>query len=225
MIKYLGSKRALLPHREDFQDSFVVFNGNRNQPRKRLDLTLKAFALFARGKPDNVKLCLHTGVQDLGWNVVQLARRLGIDQRLVLTHPGSGPPHLSDEQLNLVYNAGDVGVSTAIGEGWGLVSFEHAATGAPQVLPRHSSYAELWDGAAELVDPAFALTVEGTLYDGWYVAEGAVAEALERLYRDPHLLAERARQAHARATDPELAWPAVAARWARVFDEVIAARP
>jgi hypothetical protein len=34
------------------------------------------------------------------------------------------------------------------------VAFEHAATGAAQVLPRHSANAALWEGAAVLVDPA-----------------------------------------------------------------------
>ena len=33
-------------------DKFIVFNGNRNQPRKMVDQTIKAFAEFAIGKDD-----------------------------------------------------------------------------------------------------------------------------------------------------------------------------
>ena len=60
------AKKALLPDTPDFQDSFIVFNGNRNQPRKRIDITMKGFARFANGKPNNVKLYLHMGVEDAG---------------------------------------------------------------------------------------------------------------------------------------------------------------
>jgi len=43
---------------------------------------------------------------------------------------------LDDRELNLLYNACDVGLNTASSEGWGMVSFEHAATGAAQIVPR-----------------------------------------------------------------------------------------
>ena len=46
-------------------DKFIVFNGNRNQPRKNIDQTIKAFAEFA-GNKDDVLLYLHMGEKDLG---------------------------------------------------------------------------------------------------------------------------------------------------------------
>ncbi len=61
------------------------------------------------------------------------------------------------ERLNLIYNACDIGLNTASGEGWGLAAFEHAATGAAQIVPRHTACAELWEGAAEFVDPVATL--------------------------------------------------------------------
>ena len=41
-------------------DIFIVFNGNRNQFRKRIDITIEAFAKFAKDKPDT-QLYLHMG--------------------------------------------------------------------------------------------------------------------------------------------------------------------
>ena len=57
----------------------------------------------------------------------------------------NGPPQLptpgalSDADLNRLYNACAIGLNTSAGEGFGLVSFEHAATGAPQVVPDHDA--------------------------------------------------------------------------------------
>lgn len=129
------------------------------------------------------------------------------------------------EKLNCIYNACDVGINTSIGEGWGLVSFEHAATGAAQVLPRHSSLPELWGDAALFMEPSFSLTTERILLEGWYVTPETVAAALEQLYRDPALLAEMGRRARQRATDPALSWDRIAAQWVGLFDEVMATHP
>jgi len=67
---------------EEMLNSFIVFNGNRNQPRKRVDLTLVAFNEFAKGKPD-AKLYLHMGTPDAGVDLVRKAVQLGIDDKLL----------------------------------------------------------------------------------------------------------------------------------------------
>ena len=56
----------------------------------------------------------------------------------------------SNDDLNRLYGACDVGVNTSCGEGWGLVSFEHALTGAAQVVPRNSVCEELWEGGGRV---------------------------------------------------------------------------
>jgi glycosyltransferase involved in cell wall biosynthesis len=204
-------------------DAFIVLNANRNQPRKRIDLTIEGFALFADGKPDDLYLHLHMGVEDAGWNVLRLARRHGLEDRLILTHEGANLPAVSDRQLRRIYQAAAVGINTSIAEGWGLVAFEHGATGAAQIVPRHSACAELWDGAGWLLDPVGRLTTEGTLTDGWFVSAEGVAEGLEALYSDSELLVELSRAAHRKASDPTLRWEVIAERWGRRFDEELAA--
>ncbi|WP_218082803.1 glycosyltransferase family 4 protein [Anthocerotibacter panamensis] len=220
----VAAKKQLLPDLPEFYDSFIVLNANRNQPRKRIDLTMKGFALFARDKPKNVKLCLHMGLEGYGWNLTILARRLGLEERLILT---SNQPEFaweSVEKLNLIYNACDVGINTSTGEGWGLVSFEHGATGAAQVVPHHSSCAELWQGAAELMEPSFSLTTERVLFAGEYVTPETIAQTLEKLYQNHQLRQERSEQAYIRATDPAYNWDNIARSWAGLFEEVLATR-
>jgi glycosyltransferase involved in cell wall biosynthesis len=203
-------------------NSFIVLNANRNQPRKRIDITIQGFALFARNKPANVKLHLHMGVEDAGWNVIKLAKRYGIEERLILTTNGNNLPSLPDHQLNNIYNAAVVGLNTSAGEGWGLVSFEHAATGAAQIVPRHSACEELWEGAALMVDPVITLTTEQLLTDEKILAPGGVAAALETLYENPETLREMSIAAYRRATTPEYQWSTIARRWSGLFHNTLA---
>jgi len=205
-----------------FTDAFIVLNANRNQPRKRIDITMKGFALFAKDKPDSVKLYLHMGVEDCGWNIILLAKRLGIEDRLILTADTPFLPAVSDEVLNCIYNACDVGINTSVGEGWGLVSFEHAATGAGQIVPRHSACEELWRDSALMLEPCMTLTTERSLTEGHFVAPEAVAQALGRLYDDPGLLAEISARSFATATRPEYHWSTIAGRWDRLFESHLA---
>lgn len=216
-----AAARARLGLGAEMADAFIVLNANRNQPRKLIDVTVEGFAEFARGKPANVKLYLHMGVEDRGWNVILLARRHGIDDRLVLTTGDRWHPALPGETLNLVYNACDVGITTSTGESWGLVSFEHAATGAAQVIPRHTALAELWEGAAEMLDPVLTLTNPGALSHAHIVSPGDVAAALERLYADDAHRERLARAAFANATRPEYRWDRIAGQWMRLIEEVL----
>jgi glycosyltransferase involved in cell wall biosynthesis len=133
------------------EDVFIVFNGNRNQPRKRIDLTIKGFVKFAKDKPD-ARLWLNMGSKDMGWEIIPLLKRVARDEgydatgKLILTSPHFSTHNcLPVEQLNQVYNAVDVGVNTCIGEGWGLVNTEHAATGVAQVVPDHTSCQEIFN--------------------------------------------------------------------------------
>jgi glycosyltransferase involved in cell wall biosynthesis len=203
---------------EDYLDSFIVLNANRNQPRKRIDLTIASFSLFARDKPANVFLYLHMGLKDLGWDIEELCKRHGIHQRLIVSSNKAAPPFLEDERLNLIYNACDVGVNTAVAEGWGLVSFEHAATGAAQIVPCHAALAELWEGSAAAVYPRFILTDPKGLFEEHFVAPQDVAASLENLYRDPVHLRQMSLKAYQNATQPKYSWDIIAETWKRLFD-------
>jgi glycosyltransferase involved in cell wall biosynthesis len=220
-VRRLEARRLLKLDDAEHLDAFIVLNANRNMPRKRIDLTMQGFAQFAKDKPANVKLYLHMATEDTGWNVLILAKRYGIFDRLIMTQADNSRPAFSDEQLNLLYNACDVGITTVTGEAWGMVSFEHAATRAAQIVPRHTSLADLWKDAAEFIDPVMTLTYPGNLTHAHIVTPEGVAAALQRLYEDnPHR--EKLREAAYRnATRPELSWRTISSRWRRLFDELL----
>jgi glycosyltransferase involved in cell wall biosynthesis len=215
------AKKALLPRTKDFSESFIVLNANRNQPRKRIEITMQGFALFAENKPENVKLYLHMGTEDVGWNVVSLAKRYDIENRLIISNTAKETPTDSLKRLNMIYNACEVGINTSIGEGWGLVSFEHAATGAAQIVPRHTACEELWQGAAEFLEPVFTVTVERVLTEGKFVSTRGVAEALDRLYKDPEYLRAMSEAAYRNATQPRYKWKNIARQWDSLFRKLL----
>ncbi|HEV2804580.1 MAG TPA: glycosyltransferase family 4 protein [Chthoniobacterales bacterium] len=218
----MEARRRMRLDGAEHRDAFIVLNANRNMPRKRIDLTMQGFALFAKDKPASVKLYLHMATEDTGWNVLILAKRYGIFDRLIMTQADNSRPAFSDEQLNFLYNACDVGITTTTGEGWGMPSFEHAATRAAQIVPRHTSLADLWNDAAEFIDSAMTLTYPGNLTHAHIVTPEGVAEALQHLYDDPSRRAALADAAYRNATRLEFNWNSIAGRWRHLFDEMLA---
>jgi len=101
-------------------DEFIVLNYNRNQPRKKLDVALKGFSIFAE-KHDDARYYHHAGVEDTGWNIIELSKRYGVEDKLILTSMNTSPTNgISDKALNIICNVADVGINTSLGEGWGL---------------------------------------------------------------------------------------------------------
>jgi D-inositol-3-phosphate glycosyltransferase len=205
----------------ELRDAFIVLNANRNMPRKRIDLTMQGFARFARDKPANVRLYLHMATEDSGWNVLLLAKRYGIFDRLIMTRADNQRPAFDDAMMNLLYNACDVGLTTSTGEGWGMVAFEHGATRSAQIMPRHTSLAELWDGAAEFIESVSTMTWPGNLTEGQVVSVEGVAAALQHVYEDRAHRASLAARALANTQRDEFSWDRVAAEWRALFSEVI----
>jgi glycosyltransferase involved in cell wall biosynthesis len=214
------ARRALFPGRAELWEGFFVLNANRNNTRKRIDLTIEAFARFARGKPENVRLYLHMRREQC-CNIPEMARRFEIERRVVLTRESADEPDVDDDALNLIYNACDVGINTSTGEGWGLCAFEHAATGAAQVVPRHSACAELWEDAAVLIPPRNRVRYPMALCEHQVIAAEDASAALERLYGDPQILMEYSRRSYRRATMPEYRWGTIGEQWTELLDDVL----
>lgn len=202
----------------DMKDNFIVLNANRNQPRKRIDITVKGFAKFAKGKPDNVKLHLHMGIEDAGWNVVKLAKRFGIYDRLIVTSNSNNLPGVPDEQLNGIFNTATIGVNTSIGEGWGLVAFEHAAAGGVQIVPDHSACRELWKEHGCLINVNETIITEGLLTDGCIVSVDHLAEQLNYLYNNPMELNKLSREGIDYARQDTFNWSLIAEEWKQLID-------
>lgn len=215
-------KKRVFPKKPEFYDnSFIVFNGNRNQPRKRLDISMRAFKLFAEDKPDNVKLYMHCGVVDDSINIIEMGKRLGIEKRLIITSLSKGPQQIPEEKLNLRYNATDVGINSSLGEGWGLVNCEHAVTGAPQIVPANSANLELFHDCGLLVPTITDWTLDNIMCTGSLILPEDLAERIERLYVDKQLYESLSHKAMQKFTAPEYQWSNIAKTWDSLFKEVL----
>jgi glycosyltransferase involved in cell wall biosynthesis len=207
-------------------DAFIVFNGNRNQPRKRIDLTIKSFIEFAKGKPD-ARLWLNMGAKDMGWEIIPLFKRVARDAgydpvgKLILTSPHFSTHNcLSVEKLNKVYNCADIGINTCIGEGWGLVNTEHAATGVAQVVPDHTSLKEIFNDIPRIA-------CNGSETDRNYGLErllpdpSSEVEILNYYYEDRIALKAAGNWCYERIHNKQFTWPAIAKKMLRIVNAVL----
>ena len=146
------------------QDALVFLNANRNSQRKRLDLTIMAFAKLLKENPDKeYYLLIVTGINpqagayyDVQRIFVEEISRQGLDVQFampkLLLIDSSSNTIMGDDFINQLYNACDVGINTSNGEGYGLCQLEHMFTGAPQIVVDTGSYRDfLNDDVAEFV--------------------------------------------------------------------------
>lgn len=212
------------------EDVFIVFNGNRNQPRKRIDLTIKGFVKFAKDKPD-ARLWLNMGQKDMGWDLVPLMKRVARDEgydatgKLILTSPHFSTHNcLPIEQLNKVYNAVDVGVNTCLGEGWGLVNSEHAATGVAQIVPDHTSLKEIFDGIRRI-------SIESWETDRNYGLERGqpspddLADILDYYYHNREELQMAGEWCYERIHEEQFTWPHVQKQMLEIINRALFPKP
>jgi len=208
------------------EDTFIVFNGNRNQARKRIDITIDAFAQFAATRSD-AKLYLHMGMKDQGWDIMSLFGRecakRGIDPngRIIMTVNTPQPPQVPVEMLNAIYNCADISVNTCKGEGHGLVNHESAACRVAQVVPSHTSCKEIFEGAAPLIDNCFMDVDVNFNRDMPVPAAEHLAEILGDLYDDRQLLDQVAEDCYQRAIDPKYQWDTIAKQFESQFETVL----
>jgi glycosyltransferase involved in cell wall biosynthesis len=161
----LARKQLSLP-----TDVFLFLNLNRNQPRKRYDILLMAFVELLVKYPTKpiYLLCICDRGEKGGWDLFNIfsyelkLRGVAIEQfanRLIITAQNMS---FKDEEINLFYNAADVGISTADGEGWGLCQFEQMGVGVPQVVPDIGGYKEFCSSEnSSLIKPTIRYYLPG----------------------------------------------------------------
>lgn len=179
--------RQMLGLPEKYHHGFIFGNVNRNQPRKRLDLTISYFADFIRevNPPEDVFLYLHVApTTDLGWDVIQLMKYYGIRRRLIVNHAETGYG-LPEPLVAATYNCFDVQITTTQGEGWGLPTLEGMACGIPQIVPAWSALGE-WAVPASVQVPCTEIITTPNYVNaiGGVPDRGVFVQAMKDLYTE-----------------------------------------
>jgi len=210
------------------EDAFIIQNINRNQPRKRLDLFLKAMQIWlgrlSTSDRNNVNFYYHGAIRDLGWNLVSLAQRWGIDDRFLITDQRNLSPAqgVSLSMLNKIYNVADVHVMTSMGEGFGLSPFESAACGVAQIVPAHSACKELWEGKAPLIDiDHWEVLTGGINTEGGIINVEHLASILDDLYHNRDKVKDYAKKAYDYVHREEFTWTYVANKFDTIIKEML----
>jgi glycosyltransferase involved in cell wall biosynthesis len=126
-----------------------------------------------------------------------------------------------DEMLNRIYNACDVGINTADGEGWGLVSFEHASCRKPQVVPCHTACIDIWDEAAMIMDIATWVVDKDLGVERGLISVDSAVDCLNQLYYDKSTYDEVAAACFAVTQRPEYRWESVSAGFAAAIQDLL----
>jgi len=181
---------AAIAERLELPGRYFLYAGT-VQPRKNIDLVVKAFARLRLGGD---------------WSLLIVGRRRPGYRPRWLVSPPPGVRYLgvvTDEELAVLYRRAVALVSPSGYEGFGLTYLEAMACGCPVVGTAFSAVPEVVADAGLLLD---ALDVD------------AVAAAMERLVAEPELRAELGRRGRNRAR--LFSWEETAYRTRRVYREV-----
>lgn len=132
------------------KDIFLFTSLNRNIPRKRLDLLIMSFVkLIVRFQVKPIFLLIVGDKGERGGHQLFeiFSREIKLagaslemfGNRLLITNTNTC---YKDEDINLLYNCGDVGISCSEGEGFGLCTFEQMSLGIPQIVPEINGHTE-----------------------------------------------------------------------------------
>lgn len=204
------------------EDSFIFLTVSRNQPRKRLDLTMSYFADWVTREniPANVRWYYHGELIDQGWDILQLAHYFGISNRLIVTSKSEGNS-VTLEQLNAIYNAADVFYSTTVAEGWFLPLAEAMATKTPALVPNHSALAEWPNGAVHYINAPEIYASTMALNTIHYIPdrESTIA-GLQSLYESSIYRKELADKGYKLITQDTFNWRIIAQQFKDIFSKV-----
>jgi hypothetical protein len=141
--------------------------------------------------------------------------------KLILTSPSFSTDNcLPVEKLNQVYNSADIGINTCIGEGWGLVNTEHAATGVAQLVPDHTSFKEIFHDVPRIPIESWEVDRNYGL-DRGQPSPDKTAELLTQYYEDRKLLASVGKLCYERIHETELSWPFVTSKMQAIVKRLL----
>ena len=173
---------------------FIFLNLNRNMSRKRPDITIMAFALFLKNTSAQNAYLYMPNVKDNQYNLSKIfahyLQLFGIDNVSNKNKLLQGEKVYTDDEINIIYNACDVGINTCQAEGFGLCNYEHASLGKPQILSKIGGLTDFFTSDNSIMcEPRLEIfdNTDGIQGNIKLLDYKDVAEAMEKYYNDNSL--------------------------------------
>ena len=163
--------------------------------------------------------CRHDIPRSEGLSLKVECDRLGLSKRVIFTHD-LVPEPWSEEQLDGLYQCCEIGMSSSWGEGWGLVSFEHALRGGAQILPAHPSLREIWVDAPVWAAVGLARPIDNVSF-GFAPDVSALSLAMSQLLTDPSARTRIAAACHTHASRRVFHWDEIGGQWLSRVDHLL----
>ena len=187
-------------------DDFVILNTNRNNYRKCIDKTIDSFIKFLKIKNVDPKIKLflnmnlNENINQSGYDILNLIKtnciKYKLDYNKIIQnniYKYNGDSVMSDEMLNYLYNACDIGINTCVGEGFGLCNLEHGSLGKPQIISNVGGLSDIFTNEYSiLINPVTEIYVPNNIdFHGGYLeicSSDDFTNAMIKYYDNPTLL-------------------------------------
>lgn len=196
----------------------IILNANRYNERKDIETTLKAFKEALPYFNNRVYLCLHMPATDEVKKKLLFDRIEDLELTPFVIYNPMGDGYVSDKELCRLYQSCQIGINTSVGEGWGLVSFEHAACGAAQLVPNHTTPGEVWENTAMLIEKSRPVQLHTSPFLMYTVNENTLARRLKLLVNSEDCLQEISNGCYQLTRSGKFNWPTIAAQWEKLLD-------
>ena len=205
------------PH---YEESLFILNANRYNERKDLESSLQMYAQSIPYFNRRTYFVLHIPqtppilLEKLKAYIV----RLGISEHVIINP--CGEKYIDDAHLNMLYNACEIGINTSMGEGWGMVTFEHALTGAAQIVPDHTACGTLWKSHGEVISAPQPIKLMTNPFVMYKSDAASGSETLIQLVNNPRHLEKSKKRCAERAQSIEFSWARIGTEWMEILAPV-----
>lgn len=218
--KILAFKEEVFGHIKGWRDTIFILNANRYAERKDPETSLRGFAIAKDHCKAPIRLCLHIPNTDENKKreLLSLVSQYQLEKEVIINPLGEN--YVDSNELRKLYYACEIGINTSIGEGWGLVSFEHAACGGAQIIPGHDNQKEIWESAALYIEQEEAIYIDTNPFLMYKLSAESLATHITDLVNNQDRLDHMKYNAKMHTRNPQFDWDEIAAHWSYILSVI-----
>ena len=195
------------------ENAIFILNANRYNERKDISSSIYAFEKALPLFKHPCYLVLHTPnlAAEKRIDLEKIIDNSSAKQKILLNPLGEN--YVDDAKLADLYRACDIGINSSYGEGWGMISFEHAACGAAQIVPDHSACGELWKDNGVVVPSIHSVQLTTNPFLMYAVDVSLFADQLVKLVNDSVYLKTASQSCLDHSRKDAFNWEKIAKNW------------